>query len=263
MNYFGIDVSSHNGIINWKKVGSVIDFAIIRAGYGKNNIDKYAISNIKACKENKIPFGLYWFSYALNEEMAIKEAEYLCDIADKYKPSYPLCYDWEYDSDNNAKNMGIRMTNAKRLSFANCFLSKVKERGYKTLLYSNVDYLGKGFSPLMDKYELWLAHWGVNSPSRDCSIWQKSDSGNIAGINGKVDLNISYKNYSNSSTSTISNDKKKDMNNIIKSIIDKYTVVAQEIIKGKYGNGNTRRKKLTELGYDYDIAQMFVNYLLM
>ena len=105
----GIDVSYHNGNINWKTVSKFIDFAIIRAGFGKNNIDEKAVQNIKGCEANNIPYGLFWFSYALSPEMAKNEADYICNFADKYSPQYPICYDWEYDSDSYASNSSCKL----------------------------------------------------------------------------------------------------------------------------------------------------------
>ena len=193
---YGIDVSYHNGLIDWRTVAKSIDFAIIRAGFGKNNIDTYAVDNIHGCELNNIPFGLYWFSYALNEDMVKKEADYLCDMADKYHPTYPLCFDWEYDSDNYAAKSGVAMTKAKREKFARVFLDRVEERGYYAMLYSNVDYLNNmGFGTLPSRYDLWLAHWGVSKPSVPCGIWQSTEKGRVNGIKGNVDANHSYKDY--------------------------------------------------------------------
>ena len=71
----GVDVSTHNGVVNWELAKQNIDFAIIRAGYGKNNIDKCAKQNVEGCEKNGIPFGLYWFSYAYTVDMARNEAK--------------------------------------------------------------------------------------------------------------------------------------------------------------------------------------------
>lgn len=274
MSYKGIDVSEHNGNIDWSKVKSNIDFAIIRAGYGQNNIDKTAIQNINGCKNNNIPFGLYWFSYALSEEMAKKEADYVCDIADKYRPNYPICYDWEYDSDNYAKKKNINITNETRKKFARAFLNRVEERGYYAMIYTNIDYLGKGFNELLSRYDVWLAQWGVNSPSKSCGIWQSSSSGKVSGIATNVDIDISYKDYTIYSKNTPTNpdtnmnnilsekDKQEILSHLANNFWNEYIKIAKDIIAGKYGNGNTRRVKLESLGHDYNVAQTIVDYML-
>ena len=91
----GIDVSRHQGDIDWDSVNPHIDFAMIRAGFGKNNIDAKARRNVSECERLGIPYGIYWFSYALHPEMAKKEAEYLIEFIGERKPEYPIVYDCE------------------------------------------------------------------------------------------------------------------------------------------------------------------------
>lgn len=272
MKLNGIDVSSHNETINWAKAVEQVDFVMIRAGYGKNNIDSYLIKNVTGCKNYSIPFGFYWFSYALSKDMAAKEADYVCDLADKYHPALPIAYDWEYDSDNYALHKGVNITANDRADFARTFLSRVKKRGYTPMLYTNVDYINKGFNAIIKTYDIWLAQWGVKTPSYKCAIWQSSETGKISGINGYVDINTAYKDYSVSDNNSTNNESTKikltDKNKaeiITKlgtSFWEKYLTLAVDIIKGKYGNGNDRKKKLQNIGCDYDIAQTFVNYLI-
>ena len=258
MSLIGIDVSVHNGDIDWGKIASQhIDFAIIRAGYGHNNIDSKAVQNILGCKNNHIPFGLYWFSYALNIEMARQEADFICDIADMHNPQYPIFYDWEYDSDRYATQNHINITNSTRASFAKTFLERVEERGYCGILYTNIDYLNKGFDELRLKYPIWLAQWDVSTPTKQAAIWQYSCKGRLEGVSTEVDMNVSKKDY------TKYNENKMDF--FVKAsneMWNKYTKLANEIIDGKYGNGETRKRRLREAGYDYELAQMFVNYIL-
>ena len=108
----GVDVSRHQGIIDWDKFleDEHSDFAIIRAGFGKNNIDAQAVRNVAECERLGIPYGLYWFSYALTPEMARREAEYLSDFVGKHKPSYPLVYDFEYDTVTHAVKNGVKIS---------------------------------------------------------------------------------------------------------------------------------------------------------
>lgn len=201
----GIDISTWQGDISWNKVKD-IDFVIIRAGFGKNTLDNRAIKNIEGCKKNNIPFGLYWFSYALSVEDSKQEANYLCDLADKYKITFPvLGYDWEYDSDNKAQQKGVNITNDKRYQFGKAFLEIIKKRGYNPLLYVNYDYLNKGFKELANTYDVWFANPGGKKPDiKNLAFWQYSWEGKISGINADVDMNYCYKNY------TTNNNQKKE-----------------------------------------------------
>lgn len=194
MPLLGVDVSNHNGNIDWSAVKNKVDFVIIRAGYGANHIDACAIQNAKGCIQNHIPFGLYWFSYALSVEDAIKEADYVCDFADSYTPVYPIAYDWEYDSDNYARSSGIKMTNTLRKQMATAFLNRVHERGYHPMLYTNADYIEyKGFNNIPVVHFTWLASWTATRPTRyKHDIWQYSAKGKVDGINTDVDMNYCY-----------------------------------------------------------------------
>lgn len=280
MGKFGIDISNHNGSIDWATLAKEISFVIIRAGYGQNNIDLRAIYNMQQAKKYNVPFGLYWFSYALSIEDAKREANYLCDIADKYGPTYPLCYDWEYDSDKYAKNEKSDTSSAAMIAKAKAFLSTVEERGYYAMLYTNLDYLNKGFGTLTNRFDVWLAEWGVNSPAVHCGIWQTSSKGNVKGISGKVDMDISYNDY----PTIIANMHRPKYNyypNAVttKKIVEKYTTLmvdyltktkvwddyialANDIIANKYGTGAARKEAVENLGYNYDLAQIFVTELL-
>ena len=252
MSKYGIDISEHNGYIDWSLASRNIEFCFIRGGYGKNNIDKRFHFNAKECKKYKIPFGIYWFSYALSEVDALNEAEYACLLADDYGPELPICFDWEYDSDNYAKKKSVVITDEDRVKFAVAFLERVKARGYLPMLYANPDYIhNKGFIKLINIYPLWLAQWGTNKPSIKCLYWQTSSQGSVNGIRTNVDIDISYE-----------ENKQEDFNDIMDAAQEKYYKVAEEIIDGKYGCGNERKNNLKELGYDYELAQSFVNRIL-
>ena len=107
MSIHGIDVSQHQGSIDWRKVkASGIQFAMLRAGYGANTVDGEFERNARGCMEAGIPFGVYWFSYAYTPEMARREAEKCISVIREYKVQYPVCYDFEYDSVRYARQMG-------------------------------------------------------------------------------------------------------------------------------------------------------------
>ena len=270
----GIDVSAYQNNIDWKAVKKGgIDFAIIRAGYGQNIKDVFLENNISGCKNNGIHFGLYWFSYALDTQMAINEANYICDIADKYNPDYPICFDYEYDSYNYAVKKGKTPNVATMVAIANAFLKRVEERGYYAMFYSNYDYLNRVFNQLLSKYDIWYALWGTNKGSIKAGMWQYSSKGKINGIFGNVDLDMSYKDY----PTIIANMKKKkeqekeqekgsntaiDLTAIKDIYWNKYVAIAKDVIRGMYGNGNERVKALKAEGYDSNFVQAIVDCIM-
>jgi len=196
----GIDVSQFQGEIDWEKVKPQIDFVILRAGYGAGNIDPYFVRNASECTRLGIPFGIYWFSYAWTADMAANEAEYCLDAIAPYKLSYPVFYDFEYDSVSRAQSHGVTVTKALATEIVDTFLTAVKQVGYQVMNYSNPNYLNQYFdSALLDKYDLWLAQYlnspDPDSPPRDCAIWQYSSMESIDGISGNVDCNAAYKDF--------------------------------------------------------------------
>lgn len=194
--FWGIDVSYHNGTIDWKKVKETgIEFAILRAGYSYT-IDSKFKENAEGCRKNKIPFGVYWFSYALNPEMAIKEAKTCLSVISSYNLSYPVCFDFEYDSLKYAEKNNVKLSSKNLQDIARAFLTEIEKNGYYAMNYTNLDFISKGFGALTSRFDTWLAQWNSNSePSHHCGIWQYSSTGEIPGISGKVDLDCSFKDY--------------------------------------------------------------------
>ena len=193
-NLRGIDVSEHNAALNWSHIKNTgeVDFAIIRGGYATTN-DLQVFNNISGCVGNNIPIGFYWFSYALTEQDAIAEANSLISVlrtAGITSVPHGLWYDWEYDSDDYATRQGVTITNSIRERFARLFCDTCITAGFSCGLYSNPDYLTKGFQPLInDGYPLWLAEWSVSQPSVNCSIWQYGLT-TISGLQMQFDGNV-------------------------------------------------------------------------
>lgn len=194
----GVDVSRHQGIIDWDKFleDEHSDFAIIRAGFGKNNIDAQAVRNVAECERLGIPYGLYWFSYALTPEMARREAEYLSEFVGNHKPSYPLVYDFEYDSVTHAVKNGVKISRDFVLNCTEQFCHRLEELGFYAMFYCNNDYYQRYYqaSKVTEKYDMWYARYAT-SPGRPVTLWQTSESGRVKGIPGKVDLDQTERDY--------------------------------------------------------------------
>ncbi len=197
----GIDVSKHQGVIDWDKVKAAgIDFAVIRAGLGKSTVDPQFVRNISACNRLGIPAGVYWFSYARNTDETVQEAKSCLAAVKPYRVEFPIFFDLEYDTDRYLRQQGIVLTKKMATDHAEAFLSAVEAAGYYAANYANPDYLSRFFdSGLLKKYDLWLANYRENAdidkPPRSCGIWQYWDKGRVSGIKGNVDLDVCYKNY--------------------------------------------------------------------
>ena len=195
----GIDVSYHNGVIDWAKVkNSGVSFAIIRCGYGDNSTDKQFLNNVKGALENGIDIGLYLYSYAETPDEGFTEAQNvmrLLNLAD-LDPSdlaYPIFYDLEDEDVFNlsAKEKGQLATN---------FCSTVSAAGYEVGIYSNLNWWSNYLTdPAFDNsdWHKWAARYpGSNKATSSgvpgTEIWQFSDCGHVDGINGNVDMNFDY-----------------------------------------------------------------------
>lgn len=187
----GIDISTWQGKINWEKAKNEIDFVILRLGYGQKNLDGQAKRNISELNRLGIPYGVYWFSYAYTVEMARNEAKmavaYLKDLCANL--SYPVYFDWEYDSRKTAAKNGVNVTGTLLRDMATAFCEEMKAAGYYPGIYANPDYIKNHFGEeFFKKFDLWLAHYATKT-SYEANIWQYSSKGKISGIDGNVDMN--------------------------------------------------------------------------
>ena len=187
----GIDVSEWQGDIDWSAVTA--DFAIIRAGYGKelSQEDERFQSNYEGCKNNNIPCGAYWYSYATNVEEAVKEAETCLKVIAGKRFEYPVYYDVE-------EQRILSLGRDKVSAIIKAFCGELEKAGYFVGLYMSAYPLGNLVSEeVRSRYAVWVAHYGVTKPcySGAYGIWQKSSTGTLPGISGNVDLNEAYEDY--------------------------------------------------------------------
>lgn len=195
-----IDISTFQGVVDFNKVKSQVDGVIVRAGYGKGNIDKQFVRNITECNRLGIPCGAYWFSYAYTPAMAQAEANYFLSAVKPYRMELPLAFDYEYDSVTFGQKQGASINATLVRSMTQMFCDTIEKAGYYCMLYANPDFINRYFGNLANRYDLWLAQWpikvDVTKPPRTCGIWQWGSS-KVAGINGDVDTNEAYKDYVN------------------------------------------------------------------
>ena len=195
--WHGIDVSEHNGIIDWNAVkASGIDFAIIRCGYGKDvssQDDSMFERNISECERLGIPYGVYIYSYAADREGARSEAEHVLRLIGDRKPVCGIWIDME-DADGYKKRNGIPYESGVEVCDEFCTI--IANKGYYTGIYANLNWLtGPLNNPILEKYNKWVAQWNsVCEYGGTYVMWQYTSSGAVTGIEGNVDMNLWFKN---------------------------------------------------------------------
>ncbi len=206
----GIDVSKWNGNIDWKSVkNSGIDYVIIRAGYGSSTVDPQFKNYVEGAKNAGLKIGVYWFSYATNAANAKIEAQKCLDTLAPYKNSitYPVFFDFEYESVNYANKNGVTVTKNLATQMANEFLNTIKSQGYTTGIYTNKDFSNTYFSSdLLYSNNLWVAQYSsTNTFNKPYNMWQYSETGRVPGISGNVDLNYTCLKMNNSNSTNNDN----------------------------------------------------------
>lgn len=209
--YKGIDISKYNGDINWKSVKqSGIDFAIIRVGFrgyetGKIVFDNKFIENAKQAYSNGLSVGAYFVTQATNYSEGKEEAnQALAKIKEsKVKLTYPIVVDIEWAGGGEG-NQGRAdyISVAQRTEAAKGFCDTIRNAGYTPMIYANKYWLMKYLDmSKLSNFDVWLAHYVAGAPTKTSDykgkyeVWQYTSSGSVPGINGNVDVDISYKTY--------------------------------------------------------------------
>ncbi len=201
LSHTGIDISEHQGEIDWQQVKDAgIEFAFIRVGFrtyggGIINLDEHCHKNIQEATAAGIKVGVYFYSQAVNTDEAIEEADIVLDSIAGYDISYPVVFDWEIVSDDNARTDSVSVE-----TLADCcvaFCERIKAAGYTPMIYQNKSTAMRKLDlPRLKDYDFWLAEYG-SEPSYyyDFKIWQYASDGNVPGINGRVDMNLCFTDY--------------------------------------------------------------------
>ncbi len=193
----GIDVSKWNREIDWDKVKAAgVEFAIIRVGYrgytsGSLIMDPYFEANMRGATNAGIPIGVYFFSQAITPLEAVEEASMVIELCDNYYLNYPIFLDSE---STGANGRADNLSAEKRTELSIAFMETIQNAGYEAGIYGARNWFGNNL--LMDQlgdYIIWLAEYReVPIYQGYYHMWQYSSKGSIDGIDGNVDLNISY-----------------------------------------------------------------------
>ena len=214
----GIDVSYHNGTIDWNKVkASGVEYAMIRVGYrgysggtiastGDSKFKQY----IEGAKAAGIKVGVYFFSQAINEQEAEEEAAWTLSKISGYQLELPVVIDYEYagTTDKNGNSLerlnNANLTKAQKTACVDAFCKKVKAAGYTAMIYSSSSWLEHDMdtAALSKKYNIWMARYNTHSYvdsekgkfyDGQLDIWQCSSRAKVDGISTCVDLDYWYK----------------------------------------------------------------------
>ncbi|SEK30929.1 Glycosyl hydrolases family 25 [Pseudobutyrivibrio ruminis] len=192
----GIDVSSHQGDIDWDAVAADgVEFVFVRAVYrgygtGKIVVDEKCIENIEGAQAAGLDVGVYVFSQAISQAEVLEEASTVLNLLDGYTLQLPIVFDVEKVSDSEARTNSLTVEDRTALTIT--FLEAVQNAGYDSMIYHNTEMgaMLLDFTQLTD-YKKWFA--GYNKEfywPYEFDIWQYSETGSVNGINGNVDLDI-------------------------------------------------------------------------
>jgi GH25 family lysozyme M1 (1,4-beta-N-acetylmuramidase) len=195
---FGIDVSEHQGFIDWGAVASDgVEFAFIRLGNrgateGRLYLDNYFEANFQGAQSNGILTGIYFFSQAINEDEAREEAEFVLEHLAGRSLDYPIVFDHEPVSGFEART--DHLTGEQVSLFADAFFEVIREADYDVMIYGNQKDLLRLDGTLLNRVGVWFAEYDVARPTiqRDILIWQYTSSGSVEGISTRVDMNIHF-----------------------------------------------------------------------
>ena len=198
-----IDVSGHDGLIDWDSAKEHTEGVIIRIGYGNDYAyqdDKQAVQNMDECERLGIPYGVYIYSYAMTMQETESEISHTLRMLKGRNPVRGVWFDME-DADEYKKNHGMDVYSEEDRTLLTdiCirFIEEMHSRGYITGVYANYDYyknvLDTNRLYMTEGFNMWLAHWDVEEPDMDCMMWQ---FGAYRIGDHEFDGNIYYADYS-------------------------------------------------------------------
>lgn len=265
-----IDVSYvQSKTIDWAKVKAAgIAGAIVRCGYrgygsGSLNEDSMFMNHVQGAYKAGLKIGIYFFTEAINEAEGREEARFAIKMLQKsgVKLTYPIAIDTENINASNPTpraNSG-KLSTANRTAAIKGFCDEIKKNGYEPMIYASTSWLNNQLNMSQLPYKVWVAQYNTKvTYGGSYIIWQYTSTAKINGIDGVVDKNHSYYALGNTTPVIVTPAPTPTPAPTLKSI----EVVAQEVLDGKWGSGDTRKQKLTAAGYNYDAVQKKVNEIL-
>lgn len=250
----GIDVSHYQKKIDWGKAKKVVEFSILKIGEGRysNQKDDFFERNYSECKRLGIPVGVYSYAYAQSVSEAKEEAKRVIEWLDSRDLDLPVYYDME-----NAKMEKLGKNVLTEIAIAFC--REIENAGYWAGIYANLNWFTNYLETekLRKMFTLWIAHVDNTTNQRkyegQFDMFQYSWQGKIDGIISNVDMNVMYRDL----VSDVRNNK--NAKNNFGTIIKTEDEIVEEILKGLWGNGEERKQKLQNAGYEYYSIQQKVN----
>ena len=198
----GIDLSQHNGSVDFAKVKAAgIDFAMLRIGirgYGSGiiSLDEKFVEYATAAKANGIDIGVHFFSQAISKDEAVEEACYAVGAANNFGIRYPIAIDLKETEDDTARTDKLSVN--ERTEFVKAFCDTVRQYGYNPIIYADRSMLIKNLDlKELENYDIWLSDMNIPTDyPYSFTMWQYNDSGTVDGIEGTVNFDISFIDYS-------------------------------------------------------------------
>ena len=201
-SYLGVDISKENGDVDFNKLKKAgVDFVMVRIGYrgyesGNMVLDEQYFDNIQLANEAGLAVGVYFESQATTVEEALEEAEFVVTNLIEMRVTYPVVFDLGLIANDTSRIDNIPKTQLTEIT--NTFCNRVKEVGYKPMVYGNKYWLLRKIDlTLLGDFDIWLSQNGqVPDYPYEFAMWQYTNTGSVNGISGDVNMNISFIDYS-------------------------------------------------------------------
>lgn len=185
----GIDVSRWQGEINWSQVAADDVSFVMLGTRSKGAVDPYFHRNIQQASAAGVKVGVYIYSLATTVEMAEAEADFVLDLIHDYPVSYPVAFDMEDSTQGN-------LSKEELAAIANAFCKKISDSGYYPIIYANENWLKNKLDMSLMDYPVWVARYSARPSYQNPVMWQATSTGSVKGINGNVDIDFQFKDFS-------------------------------------------------------------------
>ena len=185
----GIDVSRWQGEINWSQVAADDVSFVMLGTRSKGAVDPYFHRNIQQASAAGVKVGVYIYSLAVTVKMAEAEADFVLDLIHDYPVSYPVAFDMEDSTQGN-------LSKEELAAIANAFCKKISDSGYYPIVYANENWLKNKLDMSLMDYPVWVARYSARPSYQNPVMWQATSTGSVKGINGNVDIDFQFKDFS-------------------------------------------------------------------